>query len=144
TLERAPETAFQQYLEDVQLAVRSRATTLFEVAKDLDLYAWVFIRGSGEPTRHWLRLGTEVVACDYRGRSILSSQGWAAFTMHHTLFAGEGPHGQDNRVLYRLNQPLLEDALVRWERALGVSLRCDDAHVEGVFQHGFRDVAKTP
>jgi hypothetical protein len=126
-----PGTSAKSFVENAVARAQDCGEALMEVSVDLDLALWAVPRGRRTPLHVWVRLPTEFVA------SNPSSGGWAAFHLHHSLLCPASLRGQQNSELYRLNQPLLEQALARWECMAGAELEYE-GRCPQTFRHGFR------
>jgi len=60
---------------------------------------------------------------------------YLCFDVDHTLFCALSKDNEDNQALYLLNQPLLENALRRWEERVGPI--CDFSGLSGIYRYGF-------
>jgi hypothetical protein len=120
-----------QLLEHALDRLLSRSEVVDSVDVEFDTNAFIRTPTSRAPVRAWVRLPTELRIWSHE-----SGAPYAAFSMAHTLFAPEGPLGEDNDELFRLNQPLLERGLRRWEERLGPIVESEGLH--GVWRYGFR------
>ena len=62
--------------------------------------------------------------------------GFCSFTIHHTLFCLQTKGKPNNSELYALNQPLLENALQRWEERSGFI--SNNTGKLGMYKYGFK------
>lgn len=99
---------------------------------DVDLEENVFVRTPESPhlpVRAWVRLPSDI--------SInLGSVPYLAYNRSDSLFWSSSRWLVDNGELYRLNQPLLEQTLRRWEQMLGTITDVDGP--EGIYRYGYR------
>ena len=133
-LEWQPGNSYEEYIERVLKAIREYPAAIEELAMQVDLLVFVRTEESPkEPIRAWVRnLGELLIrgGPEY-GEPDLS------FFVHHTLFYPFSYHNSaDNSELYSLNQPLLENALRRWEERFGSISEVEG--LKGIYEYGFK------
>ena len=130
-----PHEPYVRFRERLLNAIRQHPAPLTNVDLDLDLRVWFRTKESPDrPVLAWLSFpGTRlVIYVDRQDR-----HGWALFELAHSLFSAlTYPDMDDNRELHALNQPLLADALQRWQRRAGVPLQFEE-DLAGTFEFGF-------
>ncbi|MEH2243027.1 hypothetical protein [Nostoc sp.] len=133
TLEWPPENSYEEYLENVSKAMREHCAAIERLEMEVDLFVYIRTPESPDkPTRSWVRnLGRFVM---WGGPE--DGEPYFSFSMHHTLFYPFSYHNSaDNSELYSLNQPLLENALRRWEKRFGSISEVEG--LQGIYEYGF-------
>jgi hypothetical protein len=115
--------------------VRGCSTRIVEAQLALDLCVWFRTASSPvQPRRGWLRTGHTEIEISVQPDT---NEGYATLALDHSLFAARSPELDDNGELHRLDAPLLEQALRRWQARIGArSVELSGALV-GVRDHGF-------
>jgi len=131
-LEWKPGKSYEKYTQDVLRAIQEFPASIYRLKMGVDLYVYIRTEQSPDtPVRAWVRhLGYFVF---WGGPEV--KEPYLCFEINHTLFSPESMYGDDNRELYLLNQPLLEQALREWERRVG-SIR-DVEGISGIYEYGF-------
>ncbi|MEH2243025.1 hypothetical protein [Nostoc sp.] len=132
-LEWKPGDSYEKYLKKVLEAIGEYSAAIEGLEMEVDLLVFVRTQESpNQPVRAWVRnLGNLVIwgGLEY-GRPYLF------FSINHTLFYSFSyPLGEDNSELYSLNQPLLENALRRWEERFGPISEVEG--LKGIYEYGF-------
>lgn len=115
-------------------AVREYPVPLDTLNIEVDLFVYVRTQESPErPIRAWVRLP--------RNEFIIlggpeNQQPYLRFETGYTLFRPLSKDYEDNSELYSLNQPLLENALRRWEQRFGAI--CEVDGIPGIYEYGFK------
>ena len=132
-LEWKPGDSYGEYIEKVLKAIQEYPAAIEELEMKVDLFVFVRTQASpNQPIQAWVRnLGVLVI----RG-GLEYGEPYLYFDMDHTLFCPSSFYGEDNSELYGLNQPLLENALRRWEDSLGSI--CEVEGLPGIYEYGFK------
>lgn len=107
---QTPHAGFERRLAE---ALRKAPIPITSLELTLDLYVWVRTAAAHTPTRGWVR-GLADADLQFEVESP-----YGALMMNHTLFRDGATHGDSNAELYRLNSPLLKQALAAIETRLG-------------------------
>ena len=68
--------------------------------------------------------------------SVEDEEAGILFCMNHTLFYPFSyPTGEDNKELFEINRPLLEEALKNWEQKFDAEIKAEG--LPGIYQYGF-------
>lgn len=123
----------ENYIETVLKAIRDYPAPIFELALEVDLFVFVRTQESPKlPIRAWVRLPrNEIFIVGAAG----GREPYLCFETGYTLFRSLSRDYEDNTQLYSLNQPLLENALRRWEEHFGSI--CEVDGIEGIYEYGF-------
>jgi hypothetical protein len=131
-LEWQPGDSYQEYVEKVLKAIREYPAPIYSVDIQVDLFAYFRTNTSPDlPVPAWVRLASEFVI--WGGSE--NPQPYLCFNVDHTLFCSLSKDCEDNKELFLLNKPLLENALRRWEERVG-SIR-DVNGLSGIYKYGF-------
>lgn len=128
----APGESRAELAADAVRALRACPHPVASLHADLDLFAYACTKKSRwKPERVWLRLFSHLAL---RLTTNEASQGYLTFG--HGLLLPEGLYHDDNSELHELNQPLLADALRRWEAVVGPIKEWEGSL--GVWRYGYR------
>lgn len=132
-LEWQPGNSYEEYIEHVLKAIREYPAAIEELVMRVDLLVFVRTEESPhQPIPAWVRYLGEFVI---RGGPEYGEP-YLYFSVHHTLFYPFSyPLGANNSELYSLNQPLLENALRRWEERFGSISEVEG--LKGIYEYGF-------
>jgi len=122
------------FVRDILRAAEEYGALIYEVEADLELYAYVrTVEAPERAQQRWVRLPSSFSVRSWEGQG----DGTSCFDVAHTLFRPYSKREDDNSELYRLNAPLLEAALRRWqERFGGVEIEVDG--LPGIYEYGYR------
>ena len=127
------DTPPQEFAARIYDAMLRYPAPIFAANLNVETIAYVCTEDSPDvPVRMPLNLGDHFRISPRYGSEETAQ---VSFTLEHTLFSPYNLEG-DNRLLYLLNQPLLENALRQWERAIGAISEWIGA--EGVYRYGFK------
>jgi hypothetical protein len=132
-LERGPDQSDSDFLEAALQAIRQYEAPIYSLDVEVDL--WVYVRteeSPEQPVRTWIRSGSQFTF--YGGAE--NPQPSVCLLVEHSLFAPSNSYGWSNQELHALNQPLLEQALRRWEQQLSPITEVEGG--DGIYQYGFR------
>lgn len=132
-LEWQPGNSYQAYIADVLKTIKAFPAPIDTINIEIDLCVYVRTEQSPhKPVRAWVRLPSDFAI--WGGPE--NKKPYLCFEIDHTLFRPESLYGDnDNRELYLLNQPVLEQALRKWERRFG-TIR-DVEGMSGIYEYGF-------
>lgn len=133
-LEWQPGNSYEEYIEHVLKAIGEYPAAIEELVMQVDLLVFVRTEESPhQPIRAWVRYLGELLI---RGGPEYGEP-YICFSVHHTLFYPFSyPLGANNSELYSLNQPLLENALRRWEERFGSISEVEG--LQGIYEYGFK------
>ena len=122
----------EHFLNHALKNVRETSGAIYDLTMELDLKVWFRTLASPEkPVRAWLRMPTDLqIAGPHRDR-----EAFLNLSIGHSVFAASTWQRGSNEELHTLNQPLLGEALRRWEQHLGPIIEVEGV---GVFRYGFR------
>ncbi|SNT19687.1 hypothetical protein SAMN06265795_116121 [Noviherbaspirillum humi] len=124
--------SYELYLKNVLIATRTYPAPIHMMEIEVDLFAFFRTKDFPKtPVKAWARLPTQFII--WGGPE--KRKPYLCLEMDHTLFRPYSRDGEENKELYFLNQPLLEQALRRWEERFG-SISDVDGLI-GVYQYGF-------
>ncbi|HLP90554.1 MAG TPA: hypothetical protein VK184_18465, partial [Nostocaceae cyanobacterium] len=143
------EYPYAQYINDVLKSIREFPATIYRVGADLDLFVYVHTQDSPKkPVKTWIRLPDnelEITAPIFDITGLLLTICYTIFgpaNKDYSPLTGPYPEPEedfevvlDDNELQLLNQPLLEQALRKWEECFGTIDYVDG--VPGIFQYGF-------
>ncbi|HLP91852.1 MAG TPA: hypothetical protein VK184_25095 [Nostocaceae cyanobacterium] len=143
------ELPYTQYINDVLESIRDFPATIYRIEADLDLFIYVRTQDSPKKTvRTWVRLPNnelEITASIIKYIGLCLTIGYTIFgpaNKDYSPLTGPYPEPEedvvvvlDDNELQLLNQPLLEQALRKWEECFGTIDYVDG--VPGIFQYGF-------
>lgn len=125
-----------EFRQDVLRAAEEYGTPIYEVEADLELYAYVrTVEAPERAQQRWVRLPSSFWLWSREGQG----DGTSCFDVAHTLFRPYSKREDDNSELYRLNAPLLEAALRRWQERFG-GAEIEAEGLPGIYEYGYRDV----
>ncbi|HLP90553.1 MAG TPA: hypothetical protein VK184_18460 [Nostocaceae cyanobacterium] len=147
--EWAGEYPYAQYINDVLDSIRDFPATIYRIEADLDLFIYVRTPDSPkQPVRTWVRLPCNelnIIAPIIRNTGLWLEISYTIFgpaNKDYSPLTGPYPEPEedvvvvlDDNELQLLNQPLLEQALRKWEECFGTIDYVDG--VPGIFQYGF-------
>lgn len=124
---------YEEYIEKVLNAIREYPHSIEELEMDVDLFVYVRTEESpNQPTRAWVRHLGELVI--WGGREY--GRPYLFLSMGNTLFYPFSYFPiEDNSELCCLNQPLLENALRKWEQHFGEISELEG--LPGIYKYGF-------
>ncbi|WP_138504658.1 hypothetical protein [Nostoc sp. PA-18-2419] len=133
-LEWQPRNSYEEYIEHVLKAIREYPAAIEELAMQVELLVFVRTEESPhQPIRAWVRFLGELLICG----GLEYGEPDFCFSVDHTLFYPFSYHnGANNSELYLVNQPLLENALRRWEERFGSISEVEG--LKGIFEYGFK------
>lgn len=127
-----PENPYEDYIKIIIDAIQKYPTAVEELRMQVDLLVFVRTEESpNQPIPGWVRELGELVI---RGGPEFGEP-YLCFSIEHTLFRAFSYYGKDNRELFSLNQPLLENALRRLEKCFGEI--CEVEGLPGIYEYGF-------
>lgn len=138
---RQEEESYEQYLEKICQAIRDYPVDFGFMSVMVDLYVFVRTPESPErPIRAWIgnnyHAGFELSLEIHD--ELEDRQPFIYFHVGHSLFC---PHSrlyrEDNSELFTLNQPLLENALRTWEKALNLGEISELEGLAWIYKYGF-------
>ncbi len=127
-----PELSYQKYINKVIESIASYSAPIEILEMYLDLQVYI-------NTEQYLNKPV-LEFVDYLGKITICGgkkygNPYLYFEIEHTLFCPYSYSGEDNRVLYALNQPLLEKALKSWEQEFNVEIEAEG--LPGIYKYGF-------
>jgi hypothetical protein len=133
-LEWQPGNSYEEYIEQVLKAIREYPAAIEEVAMQVDLFVYVRTQESPNlPVQALVRGLGELLICG----GLEYGEPDFCFSVDHTLFYPFSYHNSaNNSELYSLNQPLLENALRRWEERFGSISEVEG--LQGIYEYGFK------
>jgi hypothetical protein len=126
-------TSYEEYLINILEGIKAYPAAIEELAMQIDLNVFVRTQKSpSKPIREWVRHLGEL----YIRGGLEFGDPYLSFSMNHTLFYPFSYiDGKDNEELFLLNQPLLENALRRWEEQFGEISEVEG--LPGIYKYGF-------
>ena len=127
-----PGSSYHEYIEKVVKAIGEYPGSIEILEMYVDMLVFVHTEESPDkPVRNWVEsLGEFVI----RGGKKYGEP-YLYLEMEHTLFCPYSYEGDDNKKLFNLNQPLLEEALRNWEKKFDVEI--DFEGLPGIYKYGF-------
>jgi len=125
--------SYKKYIQNSLKSVREHAIPIYEIRIELDMFVFVRTESSPvKPIRSWVKeLGDIHINID---REDENAGLW--LNIENTLFYPFSYKGsQDNTELFRLNKPLLEEALKNWEQKFDSPI--DVEGLPGIYKYGF-------
>jgi hypothetical protein len=128
---------YEHYIERVFKAIKDYPSQIYEIEILVELNVFVYTEQSPDrPVRSWVRYFGESLKMGNFTINISDDYPCICFCMKHTLFYPFPDYGNlNNEELFYLNQPLLEEALRKWEQNFGVETEPDG--LPGIYQYGF-------
>lgn len=128
-----PEVAYEEYLKTVVKFIDEYPIPIYSPCMSVELFVYFRKQQSpDEAIRDWARFSNRFeLRLDSEKKT-----GFCSFTIHHTLFCLQTKGKPNNSELYALNQPLLKNALQRWEDRSG-SISNNTGKL-GMYKYGFK------
>ena len=138
-IDRQPDELYDEFLENVYQTIKEYSIDINSITMEFDFFVYVRTEKSfPEVIRTWIRefgqsikLGNLTIYLNLEDRDP-----YACFNIEHTLFYPFSyPTGEDNKELFELNRPLLEEALKNWEQKFNSEIEADG--LPGIYEYGF-------
>ncbi|MEM7590159.1 MAG: hypothetical protein AAF383_01315 [Cyanobacteria bacterium P01_A01_bin.83] len=140
TLKWDLEEPYKNYLENVYEAVKNYPVDIYILYVRLDFFVYVRTEKSPDkPIRSWIRKCSDfynVADIHISIEHLLNYEPDLSLIMNHTLFYPDSWIDQiDNTELFKLNRPLLEEALKNWEQKFDAEIETDG--LPQIYKYGF-------
>lgn len=128
---------YEDYIKRFIKTLLTYPVEIYEIEILVDLNVFVYIEKSPNiPVRSWIRC---IEPSTQMGRfsiyNWIEEEAGMIFAIEHTLFYPFSYQGEDNDELFKLNQPLLEEALKNWENQFNAEIEADG--LPGIYKYGF-------
>ena len=133
--------SYEEYLENIFGAIRKYPADVNSVNVCFDFFVYVRTEKSfPKPVRAWIREFRESIELNRMmiDLSLEDREPGILFTMDHTLFypfSYNADNNDDNTELFKLNRPLLEEALKNWEQKFNTEIEANG--LPGVYKYGY-------
>ena len=131
---------YDNFIENVSKAIREYAADISAIFINVDLFVYVYTEESpNKPVRAWVRrfgssveMGQFEICLDHSR----NKEHYIYFDISHMLFYPDSwNYQEDNTELASLNQPLLEEALKKWEQKFDAEI--DPDGLNGIYKYGY-------
>lgn len=126
-------SSYDEYLEKVFQCLKNYPILIEEIEIQIDIFVYVRTNTSPDnPIRAWVgNLGEISINVDQEDEGA-----YLWLSVEHTLFYPFSyQNNEDNSELFKLNQPLLEEALQNWEQKFNSRIEVEG--LPGIYKYGF-------
>ena len=133
------EEEYKKYIERTLIRINNYPDKIYEVEIKVDLNVFIYTeKNPKELIQAWVRHFDESLEMGEFSIDIQTEENDPSvrFFIEHTLFYPFSyQNNEDNTKLFKLNQPLLEEALKNWEQKFDAEIEADG--LTGVYKYGY-------